>query len=944
MIGNWSNTPSVPFYANNGNGGFTYDAVIPGGTLTLNEDITLENLEFNSHPTTLGGVGNITANGLITLSHNLVLAGVGSITRQLNGTIVNGASPISNDLIKGGAGTWEITGNNTFTGRTWITGGTLVVGSVAAEGSPSALGAASDATARVAQANAPLPHLVLDSGTLRYTGSGHTTNRHFALGAGGGTIDASGTGALVISNWWVVANAGPDGARNLHLTGSSSDDNTLGLVITDYDFGYPGGDPGSANPFGAPTSVTKSGSGKWVIPATVANQPANEIFHSSYSGPTTILGGTLQVSRLANGGLPSAIGKSSASASNLVLDGGTLRYVYPGAPGTAAHDAGQVNRLFSIGVGGGTIDSSGGPLNLYNGGVIALPGVGERVLTLTGDFSDPIDGTNQYSAVNSVLGDNGGPTSLVKDGPGEWVLTNANVYGGSTTVNAGTLLVAHGDNRMPSTTSLTIGAAGRFEIFTGDSAFAYEPINQTVISLSGSGTIALNAGTLALINAAENTYSGAIIDSDTGGQFQTGGSFKKLGGATLTLSGLNRYTGVTAIFAGTLSVGALADAGSPSGIGAAGAAASKLLFDGSALRYTGAQASTNRNFSVGALGATLDASGSGPLAWNGSMVASATTGTQTLTLSGSNVDANTFSGTIANGSGSNVTNLAKTGTGRWIISGSNSFTGSTTVGAGTLVLANPQAISKTGRLATTGGNVVAAADLASAIKVSELNISHSTTVDLANNDMIVGSGTPKSIIEGYVRSAWNDFTWTGSGLTSSAASGPGGHATMLGVISGADLDSVGGSGVFSGEPYLATDTLVKYTWYGDTDLSGAVAFDDYVRTDTGRIEGRTGWVNGDFDFSGAVDFDDYVLIDLGFNEQNDTLGRAVLYLEGGDHSTHGMDDPALRMLVLHYEQFGDAYASHFLSAVPEPGAILLLGAAAPALICRKRRNTTIDGR
>jgi hypothetical protein len=50
-----------------------------------------------------------------------------------------------------------------------------------------------------------------------------------------------------------------------------------------------------------------------------------------------------------------------------------------------------------------------------------------------------------------------------------------------------------------------------------------------------------------------------------------------------------------------------------------------------------------------------------------------------------------------------------------------------------------------------------------------------------------------------------------------------------------------------------------------------VNFDDYVRTDNGFNNRRSGWVNGDFDLNDQVNFDDYVLIDLAFNTQSGTL-------------------------------------------------------------------------
>ena len=74
---------------------------------------------------------------------------------------------------------------------------------------------------------------------------------------------------------------------------------------------------------------------------------------------------------------------------------------------------------------------------------------------------------------------------------------------------------------------------------------------------------------------------------------------------------------------------------------------------------------------------------------------------------------------------------------------------------------------------------------------------------------------------------------------------------------------------------LPGDTLVKYTYHGDTDFNGIVNFDDYARVDAGFNNNQTGWLNGDFDLNGVVNFDDYALIDLAFNTQCAPLLRAV---------------------------------------------------------------------
>jgi hypothetical protein len=77
---------------------------------------------------------------------------------------------------------------------------------------------------------------------------------------------------------------------------------------------------------------------------------------------------------------------------------------------------------------------------------------------------------------------------------------------------------------------------------------------------------------------------------------------------------------------------------------------------------------------------------------------------------------------------------------------------------------------------------------------------------------------------------------------------------------------------FDGYSASATDILVKYTYYGDADLSGAINGADYLNLDVAfNSGGLTGWANGNFDYNAAIDGGDYTLIDNDYNQQGAPL-------------------------------------------------------------------------
>jgi len=604
-----------------GAGGNVVTLDLPGirvGSILFDRDGGFEVDAKNGLDVTVDAGINVAGAFAYTVAAPIVL-GAANVWTVVDGGSLTVAGQISgaHGIAKSGGGTVLLSGSNTFTGPVNLTGGTVAINSVADWGTASSLGFGQDE----GTADVPLgPSLYINGATLRYEGTGHQTNRTFAMGSNGATIDASGTGALAFKNWQIVRPEGSLGPRTLTLAGSSTAGNTFGLVLTDFD---------------DTVSLTKTGAGRWIIPTSVPNQPASGRFLNQYTGPTRILGGVLEVQAeylagglsggLASGNAWSGIGASSATPENLVIDGGTLRYNWigpadpvnepPSTDGTRwrAHDAGQINRYFTIGPAGGTLDGSGnGPVNWYSIGTVTLSGTGSRTITFAGTFADAVEGTNQYNALAAIIGDPAdGITSVVKDGPGEWVLNGMNTYTGTTTINAGTLLLAHGydtngnvtlQNVLSPNSNVIIGPAGELEFYTGDNGFsrlgqphAFEGLSQTLASISGSGTINLNAGALIINNAGPVSFAGTITENRDGGStlFQDNGSITKQGAGTLTLTGANSYTGATRVQGGYFVLGKDAWAPVLSGPGGAEINAGRLVFD-----FAGAQSPASQVLAI----------------------------------------------------------------------------------------------------------------------------------------------------------------------------------------------------------------------------------------------------------------------------------------------------------------------------------------------------------
>ena len=302
--------------------------------------------------------------------------------------------------------------------------------------------------------------------------------------------------------------------------------------------------------------------------------------------------------------------------------------------------------------------------------------------------------------INANISGNG---SLTKVGTGAIILNAGDTYTGSTTINAGKL--QEGIIGSIPNTPLIVNAGGTLDM---------HGFNTTVSELSGSGagTITSTVGsavTLTFGDSANLSYAGVILNGNVSV------AVTKNGSGTETLSGANTYTGATTINAGTLQIATGASAA---------AGASGVLADTTAVTIaSGAKFDVNGNTeTVGSVG------GAGNI----------TLGSGALTAGGNN-GSTTLSGVVS-GTGS----FTKQGTGSLTLGGNNTYQGATSIAAGTVVMANANAL---GSFAGSTTNVSSGATLdIGGNKVDPGEIITVTGSGVGGNGVLVNNGT----VEGTV--------------------------------------------------------------------------------------------------------------------------------------------------------------------------------------------------
>ncbi|MCX6976907.1 MAG: autotransporter-associated beta strand repeat-containing protein, partial [Verrucomicrobia bacterium] len=247
------------------------------------------------------------------------------------------------------------------------------------------------------------------------------------------------------------------------------------------------------------------------------------------------------------------------------------------------------------------------------------------------------------------------------------------------------------------------------------------------------------ANTLVLASGTTFRYNSSNVASFRSGSITGLGNLEVKAGALSLTSTANSYTGTTTLDGGILNVVSLANGGVASSLGAATNAASKLVFGGGTLRFNGTAAgASDRLFTIGdAAGnsATLDASGTTLAAFvnfsNTGAMAFGNSSAHTLTLTGSNGGANNLAAAIGDNVG--ATSITKTGSGSWLLSGANTYSGATTISAGTL------------EVAVGGGIGDASAVSLASVAGARLLVSSSETIGSLSG----GSGANGEVVLGF---------------------------------------------------------------------------------------------------------------------------------------------------------------------------------------------------
>jgi autotransporter-associated beta strand protein len=517
-----------------------------------------------------------------------------------------------------------------------------------------------------------------------------TASATTALIQGGGTLSLGGaTRTFTVADGsadpdLIVSAAIADGGAGAGVSKAGA--GRLVLAGTDAYFGITEVDAGTLT-LDAPSAVI----GPLVVGDAAGDTPAVvRITASKATDPrvdvTVNSSGTLDV-----GGTGSTVQDTVRS---LRLNGGTVMIM--GAQ-TVTQAGGQVTLPASVLTLGGnvTTTAAAAPATIGGNGTLALGGA-TRTFTVADGSADP------DLVVSAVIADGGASAGLTKAGPGRMVLAGNSTYSNTTEVMAGELNVEASTALGSGPAVVETGAALEIQpVLAAGISPSLTLINPLTLNGSGVG----GAGALRNISGS-NSVTGsvtlgtdAVVAVDAGdlnlsGPVNGGGGLTKAGPAPLTLSGTtgDTYAGQTVVDAGTLLLGK--DPGVVAipndltiGTGGSGGSAppptvllsnNEQIADGA-----GVTIASDGSLNVNGFSETI-----GSLAGAGQVIlsnSSAPPAAGTLATGADNTST-TYAGLVSGSGG----NLVKLGGGVFVLRGNNTYSGTTTVNGGTLLVDGSQ--------------------------------------------------------------------------------------------------------------------------------------------------------------------------------------------------------------------------------------------------------------
>ncbi len=720
---------------------YTNNNLSVNSTQTLDGPATPNSFAFNtagSYTITLTGANTLTAGGI------LVNAGVGNNTSTitggtiqmpaatdlivtqnnssgtLTGTVI-GSSILDNSgtgLIKKGAGVVTLGASNTYTGNTTIAAGAVVA-------------AANDALG---------------------TSAGSTTVASGAVFGLSGGIDYSTKETIIGSGVGTTAAVGSLVAVQRGFVQSVSGNNTFAgdIQISAAGISRIGLQTGAQLTLGGNITMAPGVTGVRVL--FRAGDTAGDFITLTNNGNSWDTNTLIFSANATVGGAGVRLGIDNALSTVAALEGG-------GSAGAGnTFDLAGFNQTVA---GLGTLGDGNGPLKISNSAGNATTS------TLTLNLS-----ANQTTA-NTVITDGtlGGKVAVVKTGAFNQTLAGASTYTGGTTIKNGSLILSGGANRIVANGTVTLGdvaTTGKLVLGTTTSV-----ANQTLSSLTTTGLGGSVVGGNATAGSSVltmNVASGSTAFDGTLGGAGTNENnlvIAKSGAGTLALSGTNTYTGTTTVSAGILqagSVGALGASGSfanravittggtlelatdtsvaaewldigsnntgtvvvnraTAGAGITQSLGTQYLGSNAALNVTQGANVTSGTATLGLASLIMSGGATGNATFNPTTAAVSITGSvnsgvafaKTLVLDGTNAN-NAISGNISNGSG--TVSLRKSNSSTWVLSGVNTYTGNTTVSAGTLLISSGGSLAAASPVAVTGGVFGGAGTVAGNVSVS----------------------------------------------------------------------------------------------------------------------------------------------------------------------------------------------------------------------------------